>query len=60
MARDLGLETLAEGVETEQQWSFLAERGCAQMQGFLRARPMPADEITALLGRHGSATPAND
>ena len=59
MARDLGLETLAEGVETEQQWSFLAERGCAQMQGFLRARPMPADEITALLGRHGSATPAN-
>jgi len=40
---------VAEGVENEAQRDFLLERQCRIMQGFLFARPMPADEICALL-----------
>jgi len=49
IARDLGLAVVAEGVENEAQRDFLLERQCRIMQGFLFARPMPADEICALL-----------
>lgn len=42
MARDLGMEVVAEGVETEEQCAYLVERGCTLMQGYLFARPMPA------------------
>ena len=49
IARDLGLAVVAEGVENEAQRDFLLERQCRIMQGFLFARPMPADEIGALL-----------
>ncbi|HET7775152.1 MAG TPA: bifunctional diguanylate cyclase/phosphodiesterase, partial [Azospira sp.] len=51
IARHLGLETLAEGVETEAQRSFLNSQGCDQMQGFLMARPLPAAAMGELLGR---------
>ena len=49
MAHTLGLSVVAEGVETEAQKAFLCESGCDDMQGYLFARPMPADEITRLL-----------
>ena len=49
LAHELRLRVVAEGVETEQQLRFLRERGCEQYQGFLFARPTPADEFTALL-----------
>jgi len=49
IAQDLGLQTVAEGVENEAQRQFLAELGCHQMQGFLMARPMPAEALEALL-----------
>ncbi len=49
MSRSLGLEVVAEGVETEAQTAFLCEEGCRIAQGFLYARPMPADELEALL-----------
>lgn len=43
MARHLGMETVAEGVETPAQAAFLRERGCEVAQGFHFARPMPAE-----------------
>jgi len=45
IARALGLKTIAEGVETPEQLRSLALAGCDELQGFLLARPMPADAI---------------
>jgi EAL domain-containing protein (putative c-di-GMP-specific phosphodiesterase class I) len=44
LGRALGLEVVAEGVETQEQWQFLATEHCHSIQGFLVARPMPAAE----------------
>ena len=44
LAAGLGITTVAEGVETEQQRRFLLEAGCELSQGFHLARPMPASE----------------
>lgn len=51
MAQALRLDAVAEGVEDEDQAKFLVELGYRLGQGFHLARPMPADEITDLLGR---------
>ncbi|MGL1833417.1 EAL domain-containing protein [Rhodocyclaceae bacterium SMB388] len=40
MARDLGIEVVAEGVETEAQRAYLEARGCRIMQGYLFSRPL--------------------
>jgi diguanylate cyclase (GGDEF)-like protein/PAS domain S-box-containing protein len=47
----LGLRTVAEGVETEQQRDWLHARGCDELQGFLLGRPLPFDELLAVLQR---------
>jgi diguanylate cyclase (GGDEF)-like protein/PAS domain S-box-containing protein len=44
LAHTLRLAVVAEGVETEAQWSFLKLNACDQMQGFLFSQPLPADE----------------
>jgi EAL domain-containing protein (putative c-di-GMP-specific phosphodiesterase class I)/CheY-like chemotaxis protein len=44
LARRLGLRTVAEGIETQTELDILRELGCELGQGFLFARPMPADE----------------
>jgi diguanylate cyclase (GGDEF)-like protein/PAS domain S-box-containing protein len=49
MAHTLGLQVVAEGVETPEQHRFLCRNGCDHLQGFLYARPTPAEEITQLL-----------
>ncbi|HYI19245.1 MAG TPA: EAL domain-containing protein, partial [Solirubrobacteraceae bacterium] len=49
LARALGRSTVAEGVETEEQREFLVEQQCPLLQGFLLARPMPVDEVEALM-----------
>jgi EAL domain-containing protein (putative c-di-GMP-specific phosphodiesterase class I) len=48
LARNLGLEPLAEGIETEAQRRFFVEHGCELGQGFLFSRPVPGAEIEAL------------
>jgi diguanylate cyclase (GGDEF)-like protein/PAS domain S-box-containing protein len=49
MARSLNLEVVAEGVETEKQFAFLKSKFCDDVQGYLFSRPIPAEELTALL-----------
>jgi len=44
MSQSLGLEVIAEGVETEEQRRFLREHGCHLFQGFLLGRPKPIEE----------------
>ena len=41
MARSLGLEVVAEGVEKEEQLAFLKSKFCDQVQGFLFSKPLP-------------------
>ncbi len=48
LARNLGLEPLAEGIETEEQRRFLLAHGCDLGQGFYFSRPVPADQVPAL------------
>jgi diguanylate cyclase (GGDEF)-like protein len=45
MAKSLGLETVAEGVETEEQWHYLKSRHADQVQGFLFCRPLALDDL---------------
>ncbi len=49
LAHALDLEAIAEGVETEDQFSALRELGCDSAQGYLVSRPAPADEVTEQL-----------
>ncbi|HYR36678.1 MAG TPA: EAL domain-containing protein [Burkholderiales bacterium] len=56
MAHTLGFTVVAEGVELDSQAAFLRTLGCEQAQGFLFARPMPAEEFSALIAaRVGAA-----
>ncbi|MBD3764918.1 MAG: GGDEF domain-containing protein [Rhodobacterales bacterium] len=54
MAERLGLDTLAEGVETPGEQAMLDQLGCAHVQGFGIGRPMPADEVEDWLLRHAA------
>jgi diguanylate cyclase (GGDEF)-like protein len=47
MAKNLGLETVAEGVETPEEEAALERLGCDYLQGYLLSRPLPADELEA-------------
>ncbi|HUK02457.1 MAG TPA: EAL domain-containing protein [Steroidobacteraceae bacterium] len=49
LGRALGLEVVAEGVETHEQWQFLAQERCSNIQGYLLARPMPRADVFAFL-----------
>ena len=55
MAHSLGIQTVAEGVETEAQLAFLQAHGCDVVQGYYFSRPKPADDLAALL--RGGAFP---
>ena len=57
MSSRLGLEVVAEGVETEQQLAMVRQLHCTEIQGFLLARPMPANEVRAYLRKHAEARP---
>lgn len=59
LAHGLGINVIAEGVETEAQLAFLRELACDEFQGFLVSRPVPSDQAVALLsGRHALAANA--
>ena len=51
LAHGLGMVPLAEGIETEGELAFLQAAGCTRGQGFLFSRPVPAEQIPALLAR---------
>jgi diguanylate cyclase (GGDEF)-like protein/PAS domain S-box-containing protein len=51
MTEALGLNVIAEGVETKEQQEFLDLRGCHAFQGYLFGKPMPIDQFEKLLGR---------
>jgi EAL domain-containing protein (putative c-di-GMP-specific phosphodiesterase class I) len=57
MSRQLGLNVVAEGVETKDQLKFLRRHKCDHIQGFVFSRPLSADDFYALLVRMSGATP---
>jgi len=60
LGSSLGIPTLAEGAETEEQLARLQEAGCTEMQGFLFSRPVPASEIAGLLSSRRTARQAEE
>ena len=63
MTEALGLNVIAEGVETVAQRDFLDKRGCHAFQGYLFSKPMPVEEFEALLGEaegHPLSQPARN
>jgi diguanylate cyclase (GGDEF)-like protein/PAS domain S-box-containing protein len=51
LGQSLGLQVIAEGVETADHRDFLADSGCQLFQGFLFGRPVPSQEFVALVGQ---------
>jgi EAL domain-containing protein (putative c-di-GMP-specific phosphodiesterase class I) len=51
MGNSLGIRTTAEGVETEQQLNQLRAEGCSELQGYLFSRPIPPEDVPALIGQ---------
>ena len=52
LAEAMGLESVAEGVESHEQLKILRELGCARAQGFLVAGALPPDELLTFLADH--------
>jgi EAL domain-containing protein (putative c-di-GMP-specific phosphodiesterase class I) len=57
LARVLGMDVVAEGIETPEQYQVLRQMGCRFGQGFLFARPMDASEISKMLRLPGRVLP---
>ena len=47
LAKDLGMQTLTEGVETQEAYDFLRENGCEKLQGYLFSKPISREELEA-------------
>jgi diguanylate cyclase (GGDEF)-like protein/PAS domain S-box-containing protein len=56
MGHSLGFEVLAEGVETEEQLNFLRDKGCDFYQGYIKSKPISAEEFTELLRQQNQTT----
>ncbi|MDH4234328.1 MAG: EAL domain-containing protein [Gallionella sp.] len=54
MANSLGMQTIAEGVETAGQLEFLREKGCNEVQGYYFSKPLPADQFEVFARGKGS------
>jgi EAL domain-containing protein (putative c-di-GMP-specific phosphodiesterase class I) len=57
LARVLGMDVVAEGIETQEQYTLLRQLGCRFGQGFLFSRPVPADTISQMLRLPGRVLP---
>jgi len=55
MVNLLGMEFIAEGVETLEQADFLISKGCTAMQGYYFYKPMPVSDFEVVLGASGCA-----
>ena len=55
MVSKMGLDTIAEGVETEEQLNILKQINCKNIQGFLKGKPMPKETCDKLLSGDISA-----
>ncbi len=55
MASSLGLQTIAEGVETQEQLDVLRAKGCGEIQGYFFSKPLPAQECEQFLRAHRPA-----
>jgi EAL domain-containing protein (putative c-di-GMP-specific phosphodiesterase class I) len=51
LAQELGLRTVAEGVEEREDWDLLCASGCDMVQGFFVAKPMPGVEVDGWLAK---------
>ncbi len=60
LARVLGMDVIAEGIETADQYRLLHEMGCRYGQGYLFAKPLPADQVSKLLRLPGRILPRVD
>jgi EAL domain-containing protein (putative c-di-GMP-specific phosphodiesterase class I) len=49
LGHNLGLDVVAEGVETAETWDLLTSLGCTAAQGYFLGRPVPGAELTAWL-----------
>ena len=45
LAKNLGMQTLTEGVETKEQYDFLRENGCEKLQGYFFSKPVSRQEL---------------
>ena len=57
IATSVGLEVIAEGVETARPASLLSDLGCLHSQGYLHSKPLSTERLTALLGRDHPTAP---
>jgi diguanylate cyclase (GGDEF)-like protein/PAS domain S-box-containing protein len=57
LGNSLGLDVIAEGVETQAQYNLLRAERCESAQGFLLARPMPRDALRALMAERAAEAP---
>jgi EAL domain-containing protein (putative c-di-GMP-specific phosphodiesterase class I) len=56
LGHSLGLQVVAEGVETGQSWALLVETGCDIAQGYLLVRPMPAGNLPEWFANYRAST----
>ncbi|WP_246705589.1 putative bifunctional diguanylate cyclase/phosphodiesterase [Rhizobium sp. P40RR-XXII] len=57
LAQKLGLEVIAEGVETEEQARFLVDRGCNEIQGYFYSRPVDEERFKSMLANNADPGP---
>ena len=60
MTRHLGIEALAEGVETAEHHLWLKDAGCSRAQGYFYSRPMPAADVTGWMDQQARSVPTGD